>query len=284
MFERYTEKARRVIFFARYEASNYGSTTIKTEHILLGLLREEHRIIQLVRGADIEFVRKRIDAEAGARPKISTSVDLPLSDESKRVLRYAAEEADGLNHRHIGSEHLLLGMLREKDCFAAKLLCERGADLAALRARIEKQPGWYPEVPNYSRSRSALASTERATIEIHGVPRTAATILEAVKRYRQYPWQWDKRAWNVRDVIVSRKDGRFSFNMSLAEDAANFELVKGGWKQDHCVICHWKLYESKEDAEHGTGYTNGRDWVCSECYDKFWQRPDFIAGAFSDIT
>jgi Zn-finger protein len=55
-------------------------------------------------------------------------------------------------------------------------------------------------------------------------------------------------------------------------------------EKDHCAICHRPLYQSKDDAEHGSGYTNGRDWVCTECYDKFWQRPDFIAGSFSDIT
>lgn len=280
MFERYTEKARRVIFFARYEASHYGSPYIETEHLLLGLLREDKRILQLVPGADAESIRKQIDDATDRRPTSPTSVDLPLSGESKRALKYGAEEADRLNHRHIGTEHLLLGLLRDKDCFAAKLLRERGADLAKLRARIEKQPSWYPDVPNYSRG--ALQSAERATIEIHGVPRTAETILDAVKRYRQDPWHWGKRTWSVRNVVVSRKSGKFSFDMHLAEDTENFELVKGGWKKDHCAICRWELFESEDD--HGSGYTNGRDWLCNECYDKFWQRPDFIAGSFSDIT
>ena len=282
MFERYTEKARRVIFFARYEASHYGSPYIETEPMLLGLLREEKRTLQLVPGAVVESIRKQIDAATDRQPSIPTSVDLPLSNENKRVLTYAAEEADRLNHKHIGTEHLLLGLLRDKDFFAAQLLRERGADLAKLRARIEKQPSWVPEVPNYSRA--TLHSAERATIEIHGVPRTTETILETVKRCRQGPWLWNHQRWGVRDVVFCRKTGKFSFDINLAEDTVNFELVKGGWKKDHYIICHWPLYESKDDAEHGTGYTTGRDWVCNECYDKFWQRPDFIAGSFSDIT
>jgi hypothetical protein len=280
MFERFTEKARRVIFFARYEASHYGSPYIETEHMLLGLLREEKRILQLVPSVNGESVRKQVDAATHRGPTVPTSVDLPLSSENKRVLKYAAEEADRLSQRHIGTEHLLLGLLREKDCFAAQLLRERGADLATVREKIEKQPSWVPEVPNYSRG--VLHSADKATIEIHGVPRTAETILEAVKRCRQDPWQWDQRAWSARDVVLCRKTGKFSFDLRFAEDTANFQLVKGGWKKDRCAICGWELFESQDD--HGKGYTNGRDWVCNECYDKFWQRADFLAGSYSDIT
>jgi ATP-dependent Clp protease ATP-binding subunit ClpC len=195
-----------VIFFARYEASNYGSPYIETEHTLLGLLQEEKRTLQLVPGVVVESVRKQIETVTDLRPTIPTSIDLPLSRENKRVLNYAAEEADRLNHRHIGIEHLLLGLLREKDCFAAKLLFERGADVTKLRGRIGKQPGSYPEVPNYSRR---VRSAERATIEIHGVPRTAETILEAVKRYRKESWQWDKRIWTARDVVFVGRVGSF---------------------------------------------------------------------------
>ena len=74
------------------------------------------------------------------REKIATSVDLPFSNESKRVLAYAAEEAERLGHKHIGTEHLLLGLLREEKCLAAQILQERGAEAHAdsgrARARI----------------------------------------------------------------------------------------------------------------------------------------------------
>src|SRR5436309_3576206 len=108
MFERYTEHARRVIFFARYEASNYGWPCIETEHILLGLLREDKEIFRLLPRVDGESIRKQVEAKSKVRKSISTSVDQPLSDEGKRALTYAAEEADRLNHKHIGTEHLLL--------------------------------------------------------------------------------------------------------------------------------------------------------------------------------
>jgi uncharacterized protein with PIN domain len=87
-----------------------------------------------------------------------------------------------------------------------------------------------------------------------------------------------------RDIVVERKTGKRTFDLNLAEDAANFELLKNGWKKDQCGICHWELFESKEIAEHGVGYTNGRDWICTECYEQFWDRPDFVSGSYSDLT
>src|ERR1035438_10449878 len=90
MFERYTEKARRVIFFARYEASQFGSPYIETEHLLLGLLREDKALTNrfLRSHASVESIRKQIEGHTTIREKVSTSVDLPLSNECKRVLAY----------------------------------------------------------------------------------------------------------------------------------------------------------------------------------------------------
>src|ERR1700685_2706140 len=128
MFERYTEKARRVIFFARYEASQFGSPYIETEHLLLGLLREDKTLANRFQRshAAVESIRKQIEGHTTIREKGSTSVDLPLSHECKRVLAYGPEEAERLSHKHIGTEHLLLGLLREEKSFAAEILHERG--------------------------------------------------------------------------------------------------------------------------------------------------------------
>ncbi len=140
MFERYTEKARRVIFFARYEASQFGSPYIETEHLLLGLLREDKALTNrfLRSHASVESIRKQIEGHTTIREKVSTSVDLPLSNECKRVLAYAAEEAERLSHKHIGTEHLLLGLLREEKCFAAEILQERGLRLPAIREELQR--------------------------------------------------------------------------------------------------------------------------------------------------
>jgi ATP-dependent Clp protease ATP-binding subunit ClpC len=140
MFERYTERARRVIFFARYEASQFGSTTIETEHLLLGLIREDKNLTNrfLRSSSSIENIRKEIEGRTTIREKVSTSIDLPLSNECKRILAYANEEAERLNHRHIGTEHLLLGILREEKCVAAEILHERGLRLVAIREELAR--------------------------------------------------------------------------------------------------------------------------------------------------
>jgi ATP-dependent Clp protease ATP-binding subunit ClpC len=142
MFERYTEKARRVIFFARYEASQFGSPFIETEHMLLGLMREDKALTnRFLRSHDsVESIRRQTEANTTIREKTSTSVDLPLSNECKRVLAYAAEEAEGLGHKHIGTEHLLLGLLREQNSFAGVLLKERGIELRTVREELARNP------------------------------------------------------------------------------------------------------------------------------------------------
>lgn len=140
MFERYTEKARRVIFFARYEASQFGSPYIETEHLLLGMLREDKALTNRFLRAHkaVEEIRKEIEEHTIVREKVSTSVDLPLSNESKRVLAYAAEEAETLGHKHIGTEHLFLGLMREEKCLAAEILKEKGLKLGAVREELAR--------------------------------------------------------------------------------------------------------------------------------------------------
>jgi len=136
VFERYTEKARRSIFFARYEASQVGATEIEIEHFLLGVLREDRVWAGRV---PVEEIRKRILQHFPAKPKISLSVDLPLSHAMKRVLAYGAEEAERFGHGWIDTRHHLLGILREPS-FAADRLREYGLNEEALRAGMRPAP------------------------------------------------------------------------------------------------------------------------------------------------
>ncbi len=141
MFERYTEKARRLVFFARYEASQFGSPYIESEHLLLGFLRE-NQIARFVSTSapTVDSIRKQIETHTKMRKKIRTSVDLPLSHECKRILHHALEEADRVGHKHIGTEHLLAGMLLEKDCYAARLLSEHFVSLESVRSGMKEEP------------------------------------------------------------------------------------------------------------------------------------------------
>src|ERR1700752_638158 len=139
MFERYTERARRVLFVARYEASQLGSISIETEHLLLGLIREGKGLTSRIFARShlsLDSIRKEVEGRTVFREKVSTSVEIPFSAETKRVLQFAAEEADRLLHNYIGTEHLLLGILREERSVAASILMEKGMRLNAVREDI----------------------------------------------------------------------------------------------------------------------------------------------------
>jgi len=155
MFERYTERARRVIFFARFEASRLGVLEITPEHLALALFREDAGLRGMVPSGAMEQIRRAIESETRAGDKISTSVDLPLSAASKRILAHAAEESDRLSHGHIGTSHMLIGLLREPSR-AAELLVGHGVTLERAReaasAVPKAAPGETPEPDTATRA------------------------------------------------------------------------------------------------------------------------------------
>jgi hypothetical protein len=283
MFERYTEKARRVIFFARYEASHYGSPVIDSEHLLLGLLREDKSLHRWLPETDGEAIRRRVDAHTPKRPPTSTALDLPLSETGKHVLKLAPDEADRLAHMHIGTEHLFLALMDVEDCFAAELMRDGGADARTMRLKLSEQPRqlWSP-LQRERHYGKGFRRPSGETVEIHGTPWNADYVRDLVSRARTYNWHWHKAQWKPRDVVINRHSGAFSFDLGLAKDPENFTLVEQGWKKDHCFICRWELFECED--EHGTGYTNGNDWLCMECCERFLQRPDFFSSSQSEIT
>src|SRR6185312_11538924 len=136
MLERYTEKARRVIFFARYEATQRGCHLVESEHLLLGLVREDRLLANRFLAASADAICELIESLNTAREKVSTAAELPLSIECKRILSHAAGEAEHMRNKHTGTEHLLLGILREEKCRAAKMLFERGLRLQAIREEL----------------------------------------------------------------------------------------------------------------------------------------------------
>ncbi len=259
MFERYTEKARRVIFFARYEASQLGGGYIETEHILLGALRENKVIHAYLPPDGISEIRARIGAHSARDPKLATSVDLPLSEESKRVLTYAAEEAAQLGHKYIGSEHLFLGLLREDGSYAAQILRGYGIELAKVRTDLADS------VPAQS-----MPQGEGEVVVIHESKFPATYVQLLAAKLKKFLWQ--ERRWHPADVVMRLEDGLLSFDLSLAADQSRFELKKRYWWDDRCSICRWQFSESAE-LERSLGFSNGRDWLCLECHRRFVSKP-----------
>ncbi len=173
MFEKFTEKARRVMFFARYEASQFGSESIQSGHLLLGLLRESEKTsTQLLErmGVSVSGLRERLVAALTPKDRkivpSSTSIDIPMEEEVKRILQHATAESAKLNHKHVGAEHLLLGMLKEEQSLAGRLLKEGGADLIAAKEilleatkeeKIAKKKKEHPLLSEFARNLSEMA-------------------------------------------------------------------------------------------------------------------------------
>ncbi|MEE9231418.1 MAG: ATP-dependent Clp protease ATP-binding subunit [Acidobacteriota bacterium] len=136
MFEKFTEKAKRVLFLARYEASQMGGRVIGTEHLLLGLLKEGEEVTREIfmrSNISMEMLRAELENQGPSRERVSTSVEIPFSEETKKVLTCAEEEAERLLHNYIGTEHLLLGLLRVENSAAGQLLADKGMRLFAVR-------------------------------------------------------------------------------------------------------------------------------------------------------
>ncbi|HZM70710.1 MAG TPA: ATP-dependent Clp protease ATP-binding subunit [Candidatus Cryosericum sp.] len=136
MFEKYTERAKKVLFLARYEASQMGSKVIGSEHLLLGLVKEGDEMVQELfqkSNVNVELLRAEMEARGPSGEKQVTPIEIPFSEEAKKVLACAEEEAERLLHPHVGDEHILLGLLRVEDSAAGRALAEKGMRLYALR-------------------------------------------------------------------------------------------------------------------------------------------------------
>ncbi|MBV8069436.1 MAG: hypothetical protein JO270_05990 [Acidobacteriaceae bacterium] len=133
MFERYTEEARRVIFFARHAASEFGSTSIEPEHLVLGVIRETPGVFTPVPQTSIEDFKRDIEAGIVRGPKIATSVDMPMTAAAKKCLAYATKEAE---RGDIKPEHLVIGAIVEGTSHAARVLRANGVTPDRMRESL----------------------------------------------------------------------------------------------------------------------------------------------------
>jgi len=143
MFERYTERARRALFFARYEASQLGGSLIESEHMLLGLLHEGGSLAARIlnqAGMVLDGLRAEVGKTTAGQPRVATQVEMPLSAACKAALQRAADESLAAKAPRIGTEHLLLGLLQEADSLAARLLGASGITLGTVRGAIADRP------------------------------------------------------------------------------------------------------------------------------------------------
>lgn len=138
MWQRFTERARKVVFYAQEEAQKFGEGYVSTEHLLLGLVRESDSVASRVLeklGVGLGRIRTEVEKQlprGDARP----SQDMTLTPRAKRVIDLAYDEARNLNNNYIGTEHLLLGLIREGDGLAGRVLAKLGVDLERARKEV----------------------------------------------------------------------------------------------------------------------------------------------------
>jgi uncharacterized protein (TIGR03435 family) len=239
MFNRFTSRALQVLFYARSEVSRLGSSAVEPEHILLGVLDEGKglgsRILARTGGALDDF-RSDIVRHLTSRAKVPESEEIPFSASGERALQYAAEEADRLLHNYIGTEHLLLGLLREERSVAAEVLAARGLRIAAVREAIVqlRSGGEQPEPPGPPPTPANTYQWPR----IPFVPSRTVHILHSGMRSPQEPVinytgtvfsaygftlediivrAWEGSRWHVDITPGLGDDGRFDFLMVLPQ-------------------------------------------------------------------
>ena len=251
MFERFTERARLVVFFARSEASQLGSSVIDPEHLLLGLIHEPKGLIARLfadAGIALDELRAEVVRQVSVGSKVSTSTEIPFSASAKRALQHTDEEAGALRHDYIGTEHLLLGLLREQHSIVADVLMSRGLRIGAVREQIAEllsqgeQPGhpgppptpantfkwpWLRFVP--SRIVHILYSElkpPQQPVTNHSGPGLQAygyTLTEAVIH------AWQGNQWHI-DMEDGVDDGtRYDFYIQFAQNEA-FETFGQMWR------------------------------------------------------
>jgi ornithine carbamoyltransferase len=196
MWQRFTERARRVVFFAQEEAARLGENYVGTEHLLLGLIRESDsaaaRILDRL-GVPLGRIRAEIEKQVG-RGKGNLGQDMQLTPRAKRVIDLSYEEARQLNNNYIGTEHLLLGLVREGDGLAARVLVKLGADVERTRREVSamQEGGPSEEIAAGGFDPLALLSASRErlqarTHEARGAVRAARQVCAGLTDLRAIP-------------------------------------------------------------------------------------------------
>ncbi|OGX61264.1 MAG: hypothetical protein A2471_02985 [Omnitrophica WOR_2 bacterium RIFOXYC2_FULL_45_15] len=164
MFNRFTERARKVIILAKEEARRFNHDYIGTEHILLGLIREGEGVAAAVLeklGLDLQTIRLEVEKVVQPGPTTQILGDIPFTPRAKKALELAAEEARSLGHNYIGTEHILLGIIREGESVASQVLLNLGLDLERVKNEIMSVLG--AATPGFSQQQQQQAAPHGKT-------------------------------------------------------------------------------------------------------------------------
>ncbi len=286
MFERYTEKARRLIFFARYEASQSASPAIEPEHVLLGLLHEnEDLLVKLTSLPDPSgALRKSVEHRVPPAQMISTSVELPLALGTKGVLMKAHEESDALGHRHIGPEHLLLGLFADSESLAAEALQASGITAERIRNLIDvgESKTTVPEPTLLERLRKSIFEClDETFVEVHGIYLDKGCslfpTLEAVSA------QEASASVSPDSATLAAQVEHVRFYLDVLNDVIRTkEIVKVDWKEIWRTV-NQVTPEEWEEQKRSLRESYERVMITLKSIDR-WDGEDEIAGALSVLS
>ena len=242
MFERYDEPARRSVFFARYEASVFGSSWIEPQHLLLGILREDSVLRGELPAGAVEQIRKEVERRSPPSSEhVSTSGDLPLSRPCQSALRFASEEAEALQQVAITPGHLVLGLLRVEDCMAAGILQEFGIAAARYRKVLERYPVRRAEQPS-PRERSTLEKIAAAAPSLEDAVNRLLTLLNNTSNLvRPYPDTYGeqklkRKPWTRKQALGHLIDWAAAHQQWFARALSESTLLAGGYPEENWVL------------------------------------------------
>lgn len=248
MFERFTERARRTIFYAKYCATSMGSSVISSEHLLLGIFAEEDLATYLLRPASLGAIISQIKRERSSGQEMRPeAVDLHLSDEAKGILNLSAEEADRLQEKNIGNEHILLGLLKEGKSYAAQLLMNQGVSLATLQeqlASVRKDPSQAPRtslrhlLPGDPTWAGLGIPEDYAWPQLVFNPPTETMILQVQCR--------DFANWRAPRLFMKHKDAEKYIQVGTPDEMTSYESPVTSLKQPLLAfnVMTWRRMES----------------------------------------
>ena len=250
MFERYTETARRTVLLGRHEASTAGSAYIETHHLLLGILRADPALATRVFHSKrkIEQIRRRIAQEAPPNSEpISTAVDLPLTEECKRVLDHASRESQLLEQKHITTGHLLFGIVRELKSIAARIVLESGITFEELKEHARETNETKPTGLQSTSDESLRAVRDLVTDARNG----ALTPLIGREREMEQLMRALSRRTNNSVVLLGEPGvGKHSLICGLAQRIAQDDVPADFCGRPILMVDSWTLADQFPPALH----------------------------------
>src|SRR2546423_626678 len=188
MFERFTDRARKVMALANQEAQRFNHEYIGTEHILLGLVKEGSGVgANVLKNLDVDLRKVRLEVEKLVKsgPDMVTMKKLPMTPRAKKVIEYAIEEARNLNHNYVGTEHLLLGLIREGEGVAAHVLMNLGLSIEVVQENVlnvlgDDTTGADDAIQRISQSPSPILRSPHSPLAVWRLPLTVAAVIVAL--------------------------------------------------------------------------------------------------------